>query len=252
MAAAGAIVAVPRTIGAQPAGKTYRIGIVEPVSAPLNAANLDAFRRGLRELGYVEGQNIVLEYRSADGHQDKFPELATELVRLNVDVILTTGTPAALAVKRATATIPVVIAGAGDPVGSGIVASLARPGGNVTGVSAFNVEIYAKRVELLKELVPKLARIAGLFNMGNPVLPRQWKEVERPPRPSVSGPSCSMCGAPRISVAPSKPPRDSVPELSWLPSTGSPRPIGGPSSTWPRSIDCLPSMEPKSSCARGA
>ena len=179
MAAAGAIVAVPRTIGAQPAGKTYRIGIVEPVSAPLNAANLDAFRRGLRELGYVEGQNIVLEYRSADGHQDKFPELATELVRLNVDVILTTGTPAALAVKRATATIPVVIAGAGDPVGSGIVASLARPGGNVTGVSAFNVEIYAKRVELLKELVPKLARIAGLFNMGNPVLPRQWKEVER-------------------------------------------------------------------------
>jgi len=178
---AGSILAAPLTTWAQQ-GKTYRIGILEPVAASLNAPNLEAFRRGLRELGYVDGQNVVIEYRSADGNQERFPELASELVRLNVDVVLTTGTPGALAAKKATSTIPVVIAGAGDPVGSGIVASLARPGGNITGLSAFNLEIYAKRVELLRELVPKLSRIAGLFNMGNPVLPLQWKEVERAAR----------------------------------------------------------------------
>ena len=178
---AGSILAAPLTTWAQQ-GKTYRIGILEPVAASLNAPNLEAFRRGLRELGYVDGQNVVIEDRSADGNQERFPELASELVRLNVDVVLTTGTPGALAAKKATSTIPVVIAGAGDPVGSGIVASLARPGGNITGLSAFNLEIYAKRVELLRELVPKLSRIAGLFNMGNPVLPLQWKEVERAAR----------------------------------------------------------------------
>ena len=176
------LLAAPLTTWAQPAGKVYRIGILEPVSPALNAANLDALRRGLRELGYVEGQNIVIDYRSADGRQERFPGLASELVRLNVDVMVTTGTPAALAAKSATGTIPVVIAGAGDPVASGIVASLARPGANITGLSAFNIEIYAKRVELLRELVPKLSRIAGLFNMGNSVLPSQWKEVERAAR----------------------------------------------------------------------
>ena len=156
--------------------------MLEPVSATLNASNLDALRQGLKEVGYIEGQNIVIEYRSADGQQERFPDLATELVRSKVDVLMTTGTPGALAAKRATSTIPVVLAGAGDPVGSGIVASLARPGGNVTGLSAFNLEIYAKRVELLRDLVPKLARLAGLFNLGNPVLPLQWKEVEQAAR----------------------------------------------------------------------
>jgi putative ABC transport system substrate-binding protein len=156
--------------------------MLETISIALNAAHLDAFRQGLRELGYVEGQNVVIEYRSADGRQERFPELAMELVRLKVDLIVTTGTPAALAAKNAAGTIPVVIAGVGDPVGSGIVGSLARPGGNVTGLSAFNVEIYAKRVELLRELVPRLAGIAGLFNMSNPVLPLQWNEVERAAR----------------------------------------------------------------------
>ncbi len=172
------ILLAPFTLEAQQAGKVYRIGVLETISMALNAANFDAFRQGLRELGYVEGQNVVIEYRSADGRQERFPDLVTELVRLKVDLILTRGTPAALAAKNATGTIPVVISGVGDPVGSGIVASLARPGGNVTGLSAFNIEIYAKRVELLKELVPRVARIAGLFNMGNPVLPLQWKQVE--------------------------------------------------------------------------
>jgi len=178
------ILATPLAARAQPAGKVYRIGVLETTSAALNVPNLDAFRQGLQELGYTEGQNLVIEYRSADGHPERFPDLATELVRLPVDLILTRGTPAALAAKHATqGTMPVVITGAGDPVGSGLVASLARPGGNVTGLSALTTELYAKRVELLTELMPKLARLAGLFNMGNPVLPSQWTEVERAARP---------------------------------------------------------------------
>ena len=171
-------------VGAQPAGKVYHIGVLETTSATLNVPNLDAFRRGLRELGYIEGQNLVIEYRSADGRPERFLDLATELVRLPVDLILTRGTPAALAAKQATqGTIPVVITGAGDPVGSGLVASIAHPGGNVTGLSALTTELYAKRVELLKELLPQLTRLAGLFNMSNPVLPSQWTEVERAARP---------------------------------------------------------------------
>src|SRR5881296_1506179 len=118
------------------AGKIYRIGMLETTSMALNAANLDAFRQGLRELGYVEGRSFMTEYRSADGRRERFPELATELVRLKVDVILTRGTPAVMAAKNATGTIPVVMAASGDPVLSGVVASLARPGGNVTGLSA--------------------------------------------------------------------------------------------------------------------
>jgi len=105
--------------------------------------------------------------------------LAGELVRLNVDLIVTRGTPAAQAAKAATATVPVVMAGSGDPVGTGIVSSLARPGGNITGLSALNIETYGKRVEILKELVPRLGRIAGLFNMNNPVLQPQWAETQR-------------------------------------------------------------------------
>ena len=176
------LLAAPLTPEAQPAGKMYRIGVLETTPGALNAANLEAFRQGLRELGYVERQNYAIEYRSADGRPERFPDLAAELVRLKVDLILTRGTPAALAAKSASQTIPVVMAASGDPVGSGLVASLGRPGGNVTGLSLFNVEIYAKRVELLRELVPRLTRIAGLFNMSNPVLPLQWKEVERAAR----------------------------------------------------------------------
>jgi len=172
------------TAGAQPAAKVYRIGVLETTSAALNVANLEAFRHGLRELGYVEGHNLVIAYRSADGRPERFPALATELVRLPVDLILTRGTPAALAAcLAAKGTLPVVITGAGDPVGAGLVASLAHPGGNITGLSALTTELYAKRVELLTELLPHLARLAGLFNMSNPVLPAQWTEVERTARP---------------------------------------------------------------------
>jgi putative ABC transport system substrate-binding protein len=172
------LLTAPFATGAQPAGEIYRIGMLETRSAVLNAANIDAFRQGLRELGYTEGQNLEIVYRSSDGRDGRFPGLASELVRLKVDLILTRGTPAALAAKSATRTIPVVMAASGDPVASGLVASLGRPGGNITGLSLFNVEMYAKRVELLKELLPKLARIAGIFNMGNPVTAPQWNVVE--------------------------------------------------------------------------
>jgi putative tryptophan/tyrosine transport system substrate-binding protein len=162
--------------------KLRRVGMLERTPAATNAANLEAFRRGLRELGYVEGESFAIEYRSADGHDDRFPRLAAELVRSGVDVLVTRGTPAALAAKQATQTTPVIITGVGDPVGQGIVASLARPGANITGLSAAVTEIYPKRVHLLKELVPKATRMAGLFNMGNPALPAQWKEVEKAAR----------------------------------------------------------------------
>jgi ABC-type uncharacterized transport system substrate-binding protein len=176
------LVIAPFIAGAQPAGRVYRIGVLETRSPGLNAANMGAFRQGMRELGYKEGQNLELVYRSSDGRDERFPDLANELVRLKVDLILTRGTPASLASKRATQTIPVVMASVGDPVGTGLVASLGRPGGNVTGLSNFNVEIYTKRVELLKELLPRMTRIAGLFNMGNPVIPIQWEQVDRAAR----------------------------------------------------------------------
>ena len=163
---------------AESLGRPFRIGMLERTSPAINAANLDGFRRGLRERGYVEGESFTIEYRSADGHDERFPDLAADLVRMKVGLILTRGTPAALAAKRATATIPVVFTGVGDPVGQGIVASLARPGRNLTGLSAAVTEIFPKRVQLLRELVPRAMRVGALFNMSNPALPPQWREVE--------------------------------------------------------------------------
>ena len=156
--------------------KVYRIGILETIPAARNAANLDALRKGLRDLGYVEGRNLIIEYRSADGRAERFPELASELVRLKVDLLVTRGTPAARAAKNATGTIPVLMATMGDP--RAIVASFARPGGNITGVTTFSTELQAKRIELLKELVPNLARVALLHNMGNPAAPPEWEETK--------------------------------------------------------------------------
>ena len=174
----GGFFAAPIAAQAQPAGKVYRIGMLETRSTILNAANIDAFRQGMRELGYKEGQNLEIVYRSSDGHDERFPDLAGELVRSKVDLFLTRGTPAALAARSASGTIPVVMAASGEPVGSGLVASLARPGGNVTGLSSGLTEPYAKRVELLKELVPRLVRVAAIFNMGNRASVAQWHVVE--------------------------------------------------------------------------
>jgi putative tryptophan/tyrosine transport system substrate-binding protein len=172
----GAAAAWPFAVRAQREGKIYRIGILEPVPAAQNAANLDSLRKGLRDLGYLEGQNLVIEYRSANGRAERFPDLASELVGLNVDLILTRGTPATTAVQNATGTIPVVMATMGGP--GAIVASFARPGGNITGVITFSTELTAKRVEILKELVPDLSRVALLHNMGNPAAPPEWEETK--------------------------------------------------------------------------
>src|SRR5881409_1217231 len=140
-----AAAAWPLAARAQQVGKIYRIGILEPIPAARNAANLDALRKGLRELGYVEGRNLVIEYRSADGRAERFPDLASELVRLKVDLIVTRGTPAAIAAKNATETIPVVMAAMGAPLV--VVASFAHPGGNITGLTTFTDVLTGKRVE---------------------------------------------------------------------------------------------------------
>ncbi len=174
---AGGLLAAPLAAEAQVAGKVYQIGMLETRSALLNSANIAAFRQGMRELGYKEDQNFEIVYRSSDGHDERFPGLASDLIRLRVDLILTRGTPAALA-ARAPRTVPVVMAASGDPVGSGLVANLAHPGGNVTGLSSGLTEAYPKRVELLKELLPGLARIAAIFNLGNRSAVPQWDVVQ--------------------------------------------------------------------------
>ncbi len=172
----GAVLAVPLGLHAQPTGKVYRIGILETVPAAQEAANIDALLKGLRELGYVEGRNLTIEYRSADGNAERFPDLAADLVRLKVDLIVTRGTPAAIAARNATRTIPVVMAAMGQPLA--VVTSLAHPGGNITGQTTFSKELTAKRIELLRQFVPGFSRVAFLHNMGNPVALPEWEEMK--------------------------------------------------------------------------
>ena len=164
----GGAAAWPLGAHAQQAGKVNRIGFL--VTGALDSAEaqaiLDAFRQGLRERGYVEGQDIVIEYRGADGKMERFPELATELVRLNLDLIVAGNTPAARAVREATTTIPIVVPNMGDPVGDGLVASLARPGGNITGMTFLGPELATKRLELLKQALPTISRVAALWHPG--------------------------------------------------------------------------------------
>ena len=160
-----AFLAVPLAAEAQQSGKVYRIGVLEAVGMAENSENLSAFRQGLRELGYVEGQNFIIEYRSTDGRAERFPDLASELVRLAVDVIVTRGTPAALAARQATGTVPIVMASSGDPAAEGVVASLARPGGTVTGFHLMAPpDLAGRRLQLLKEMVPGLSRVGILWN----------------------------------------------------------------------------------------
>jgi putative tryptophan/tyrosine transport system substrate-binding protein len=174
--AGSAAVAWPLAARAQQRGKKYIIGRFNAGSAtePLN----DVFTEILRELGWVEGENVVFERRYAENRLERLPELAADLVRLKVDVIVATGTLAPLAAKRATSTIPIVMTGAGDPLGTGLVDSLARPGGNVTGMSLMVPELGGKRLELLKELLPRLARVAVLWNAANPYSALVFKQVQ--------------------------------------------------------------------------
>jgi putative ABC transport system substrate-binding protein len=177
LAVAGASLA-SRRAGAQPAGKTYRVGWLSPASAADERLNLDALRAGLRERGYVEGRNITIEPRWAEGKTDRLDALAAELTRLNVDVICAAGSQASAAVKRATATIPVVFANVAFPDRSGLVATHARPGGNVTGVAFIGPE-YGKRLELLREALPRLSRVALVYNSENPGSMLALEETKR-------------------------------------------------------------------------
>lgn len=163
----GGLLAAPLAASAQPTGKPHRIGFLGNSTEALEANLVRPFRDGLRELGYVEGRDLVVEYRWAEGQYDRFPALTTELIALKVDVIVTAGTPAALAVRRVTTTIPLVMVAVGDPVGTGLVASLARPGGNLTGLVSIAPDLEGKRLELLTEVVPKLSHVAFLLNPAN-------------------------------------------------------------------------------------
>ena len=178
----GAGLLAPLAARAQQPDRFFRVGMIERTSIAVNAVNVQSFRQGLRDLGYVEGEHFAIEYRSAEGQDQRYPGLVNELVRLKVDLIVTRGTPAALAAKSGAGATPVVIIGVGDPVGQRLVDSLAHPGGNVTGLSAAVTQIYPKRVQLLRELVPRATRLAALLNMSNPALPSQWWEIEKAAR----------------------------------------------------------------------
>ena len=161
-------VAVTWPLAASAQSKTPRIGFMGNSTAALEANLVDAFREGLREHGYEEGRNIVIEYRWADGKYERFPALVAELIAAKVEVIVTAGTPAALAMKKATTTVPLVMVAVGDPVGTGLVPSLARPGANLTGLSSVAPDLEGKRLQLLREVVPTLSHVAMFINSLNP------------------------------------------------------------------------------------
>ena len=173
----GAATFIPLSAWAQQS-RPPLIGVLNAASAESNASSYEAFRAALRQLGYVEGRNIRFEYRYADGFLDRLPALAEELVRLNPRVIVSGPLPANLAVRKATATIPIVMATGADPVGFGLVQSLSRPGGNVTGLANFAEELASKQIDVIRELLPRLARVAALVNVENPLHVPQLRETQ--------------------------------------------------------------------------
>jgi putative ABC transport system substrate-binding protein len=166
-AMSGGLLAAPLAAEAQPAPGIHRIGFLGNSTPALEANLVGPFREGLRELGYIEGQNILIEYRWAEGKYERLAALVAELLSRNVEVIVTAGTPASHAVKKATTSVPLVMVAVGDPVASGLVPSLTRPAGNITGLTSISEEIEAKRLELLREVVPNVAHVAALGNFGN-------------------------------------------------------------------------------------
>ena len=190
------LLGAPLAAAAQQPPKIPRIGYLGPTSPSAGVRFLESFRQGLRELGYVEGQNIFIDYRWAEGRPDRFPALAGELIHLRVDVIVTYSNAAVAALQQATRTIPIVVAAMGDPVGSGFVASLARPGGNITGFSILAEELAGKWVELLREAVPKVSRVGVLAVSQTPAMRVLWTEIQgaaralkvTPQRQEVAGP----------------------------------------------------------------
>ena len=174
--------ALPLAAAAQQPTNIVRIGFLTAVPLSVMSARTEAFRQGLRELGYVEGKSILIEWRSAEGQLERLPSLAAELVRLKVDVIVTGGPSATHPAKAATGTIPIVITNDSDPVANGFVASLARPGGNITGLSTVSPDMYGKQLELLKEIVPRLSRVAVLGSSSEPGNAQALRETERAAR----------------------------------------------------------------------
>jgi putative ABC transport system substrate-binding protein len=172
-----AILVAPLAAGAQPSAKVARIGYLSP-GGGAGSPTAEALRQGLRDLGYVEGHNIALEFRAAGGKSDVLPALAAELVQLPVDVIVVLSSAAAQMAKHATATIPIVMVSSGDPVATGLVASLAHPGGNLTGLTGLATELSGKRLELLREAVPSLARVAVLWNAGDAAMTHTFRGIE--------------------------------------------------------------------------
>ncbi len=177
------LLAATRAADAQQAAKVPRVGLLLPGRAlePVSLRNTEAFKQGLLERGYVDGQNIAIEHRWAEGRLDRLPGMAANLVRLKVDVIVAVTTPSALAAKQATKTIPIVATAIADPVGDGLVASLARPGGNITGFTFLGPELVPKRLELLKEAIPRASRVAALWHPGvysEPTMRDMLKEIE--------------------------------------------------------------------------
>lgn len=172
------LLAAPLAADAQQPGKTYRVAYLAAAPRSGNQALLASFQQGMRELGYVEGRNLVLESRFADGKLERLPMLAQEMVRLNPDVVFVSTTPGSLAAKAATATIPIVFVAVADPLGAGLIPNLARPGGNVTGITHIVAELTGKRLELLKEIVPSASRIAVLVNPEDPNARAQIQNAE--------------------------------------------------------------------------
>jgi putative ABC transport system substrate-binding protein len=172
------LVMVGAVAQAQQPKKIPRLGFLGNSTAALEANLIGPFRDGLRELGYVEGKNILIEYRWAEGKYERFPELIGELIHLKVEIIVTAGTPASLAVKKATTSIPLVMIAVGDPVGTGLIASLAHPGGNVTGLTSIAADLEGKRLELLREVVPTLSHVAVFWNPASPFQVVAEKEVQ--------------------------------------------------------------------------
>ncbi len=175
----GAMASWPLAVGAQQTAKLPSVGFL---TAGASSPGLPALLEGLRQLGWIEGKTIVIEYRYAADRNDRLPELAAELVRLNVDVIVAAGTLAPLAAKDATATIPIVMTSAGDPLGTGVVGSLARPGGNVTGLSLMSPDPSGKRLELIEKIVPDVARVAIIWNGDNPYPALVFRQTENAAR----------------------------------------------------------------------
>jgi len=183
IAALSAAATLPISAHAQQPLKIWRIGVLESATRELNTPNMNVFLKTLREYGYIEGENLVIEYRSTGGRNERLPELVSELMRLKVNLMLVRGTPEILAVKKATSTIPVVMFAVADPVGLGVAASLSHPGGNITGMDSFTTEVETKRLGLLKELLPEMKRMAFLGDFRNSAVQKQWNEVESAARP---------------------------------------------------------------------